>query len=199
MSATYTTAHGNARSLTHQERPAIKPESSWLLARFVSGEPQQKLLLLIFLILIFCFLGPYLWHMEVPRLGVKLELQLRAYTAATATRDWSRVFNLHYSLRQCWIPDPLSASSWILVGFVSPPLQRELQGRTVTAEQKLFESWENSSLSLPDMSSTVAKCCPARFPQPPSTSTLLWSLESPLCSAVTMCLCPVPHLGSLTS
>ena len=136
--------------------------------------------------------------MEVPRLGVKLELQLRAYTAATATRDWSRVFNLHYSLRQCWIPDPLSASSWILVGFVSPPLQRELQGRTVTAEQKLFESWENSSLSLPDMSSTVAKCCPARFPQPPSTSTLLWSLESPLCSAVTMCFCPVPHLGPLT-
>jgi len=33
------------------------------------------------------FLGLHLWHMEVPRLGVKLELQLPAYTTATATLD----------------------------------------------------------------------------------------------------------------
>ena len=25
-------------------------------------------------IYLFCFLGPHLWHMEIPRLGVKLEL-----------------------------------------------------------------------------------------------------------------------------
>ena len=30
------------------------------------------------------FLGPHLRHMEVPRLGVELELQLPAYTTATA-------------------------------------------------------------------------------------------------------------------
>ena len=30
--------------------------------------------------LCFCFLGLNLWHMEVPRLGVQLELQLLAYT-----------------------------------------------------------------------------------------------------------------------
>ena len=30
------------------------------------------------------FLGPHLWYMEVPRLGVELELQLLAYTTATA-------------------------------------------------------------------------------------------------------------------
>ena len=35
----------------------------------------------------FVFLGPHLWHMEVPRVGVKLELQLPAYTTATATPD----------------------------------------------------------------------------------------------------------------
>ena len=39
---------------------------------------------------IFCFLGPCLWHMEVPRLGVKSELLPLAYTTATATRDLSR-------------------------------------------------------------------------------------------------------------
>ena len=35
----------------------------------------------------FAFLGLNLWHMEVPRLGVKSELQLLAYTTATATLD----------------------------------------------------------------------------------------------------------------
>ena len=34
-----------------------------------------------------CFLGLYLWHMEAPRPGVKSELQLLAYTTATATPD----------------------------------------------------------------------------------------------------------------
>ena len=32
----------------------------------------------------FFFLRPHLQHMEVPRLGVELELQLPAYPAATA-------------------------------------------------------------------------------------------------------------------
>ena len=35
----------------------------------------------------FYFLGPHLWHMEVPRLGIELELQLPAY--ATAMPDLS--------------------------------------------------------------------------------------------------------------
>ena len=34
---------------------------------------------------LFCFLGPHLWHMEVARIGVKSELELPAYTTATAT------------------------------------------------------------------------------------------------------------------
>ena len=31
VSVTYTTAHGNARSLTHWTRPGIEPETSWFL------------------------------------------------------------------------------------------------------------------------------------------------------------------------
>ena len=46
--------------------------------------------------------------MEVPRLGVKLELQLPAYVRATATQGPSRVYNLHHSSRQRWIVNPLS-------------------------------------------------------------------------------------------
>ena len=40
---TYTTAHGNAGSLTQWARPGIKPASSWMLIRFISTEPWQEL------------------------------------------------------------------------------------------------------------------------------------------------------------
>ena len=51
----------------------------------------------LFFFFFFVFLGLYLWHMEVPRLGVELEPQLPAYTIATAMPDLSRVCNLHHS------------------------------------------------------------------------------------------------------
>ena len=50
----------------------------------------------------FFFLGPHLRHMEVPRLGVKLELQLSAYTVAIATWDPSQGSWQH------WILNPTS-------------------------------------------------------------------------------------------
>ena len=72
---------------------------------------------------LFFFLGPWVWHMEVPRLGVKSELQLLAHTTATATPEPSCVRDLHHSSQQCWIFNPLSearvwtrnlrAPSWI--------------------------------------------------------------------------------------
>ena len=54
------------------------------------------------------FLGPYLWHMEVPSLGVESELQLAAYTTATATWDPSRLCNLYHSPWQRQIRNPMS-------------------------------------------------------------------------------------------
>ena len=44
------------------------------------------------------FLWLYLQHKEVPKLGVKLELQPRAQAIATATQDLSHICNLHCSL-----------------------------------------------------------------------------------------------------
>ena len=62
-----------------------------------------------FFLSFFFFLGLHLWHMEVPRLRVKSELQLPAYSTATATPDLpSRVCNLHNSSRQRQILNPLS-------------------------------------------------------------------------------------------
>ena len=40
-------------------------------------------------------------------LGVESELQLPAYTTATATLDPSNICDLHHSLWQCWITNPL--------------------------------------------------------------------------------------------
>ena len=73
----------------------------------------------------FCFLGPYLWHMEVPRLGVESEQQLLAYTTATATPDPSWVCNLYHthgntkSLTHWARPGIEPPSLWILVRFIT--------------------------------------------------------------------------------
>ena len=55
-------------------------------------------------IFFFAFLGPHLWLMEVPRLGVELEMELLAYTTATAMADQSRVCNLQIliPLNEAW-------------------------------------------------------------------------------------------------
>ena len=42
-SSTYTTGHGNARSLTHQARSGIKPKTSQFLARCISTAPWWEL------------------------------------------------------------------------------------------------------------------------------------------------------------
>ena len=82
----------------------------------------------------FClfFKGPHLWHMKVLRLAVESELQLEAYTTATAMWDPSLICDPHHSSQQIWIPDPLSkardqtACSWILVRIISNAPQQEL-------------------------------------------------------------------------
>ena len=59
-----------------------------------------------------------MWHMEVPSLWVKSELQLLAYATATAMWDLRRVCDLHHSSQQCWILNPLSETwdrTYILV------------------------------------------------------------------------------------
>ena len=75
----HTTAHGNAGSLTHWVRPGVEPTTLWFLVGFISALPQRELLLFPFLsfflsLFFFYFFGLHLQHMEIPRLGVKLEL-----------------------------------------------------------------------------------------------------------------------------
>ena len=46
--------------------------------------------------------------MEIPSLGVELELQVQPYATATVMEDLSHVCDLHHSSWLSWIPDPLS-------------------------------------------------------------------------------------------
>jgi len=92
-----------------------------------------EILLFYFILLpFFFFLGPHLWHMEVPRLGVNLELQLPAYTTATMIPDPSHVYDLHHSSWQRRILNPLSGARdrtciiMELFEFIITELQREL-------------------------------------------------------------------------
>ena len=58
--------------------------------------------------------------MEVPRLGVKSDLQLPAYVTTTATQDPSHICDLHHR------PGIEPTTSWFPVRFVSAVPQQEL-------------------------------------------------------------------------
>ena len=73
-----------------------------------------SLAIYIYIFVFLPFLGLLPQHKEVPRLGVKSELQLPAYTTTTATQDPSHACNLHHSSWQHQILKPLSeARNWI--------------------------------------------------------------------------------------
>ena len=93
------------------------------------------LLIIIFVLaFFFClfFGGSCPWHMEVPKLGVESELQLPAYTTATATPDLSHICKLHCSSGNTrslthWLRLGIKpTSSWILVRFITTEPQWEL-------------------------------------------------------------------------
>ena len=63
----------------------------WVLVWFFQHNTAFQIIFFFF----FVFLGLHMCHMEVPRVGVESELQLPAYTTATATPDLNYVFDLH--------------------------------------------------------------------------------------------------------
>ena len=59
-------------------------------------------------LLFFCFLWLHLCQTEVPRLGVKWEQPLPAYTTATATQDPNHIYDPQHSSQPRWFLNPLS-------------------------------------------------------------------------------------------
>ena len=81
--------------------------------------------------------------MEVPRLGVELELQLPAYTTATATPDPSHICSLHHSSWQRWILNPLNETrnqAHILrdTGWILNPLSQDGNSRAFAEDVRAF-------------------------------------------------------------
>ena len=76
--------------------PSFLPSPSTILPSFFP----PSLLSFLPSFLFFLFLGLPPRHMEVPRLGVALELWLPAYSTATATPDPSCICDLHHSFWQ---------------------------------------------------------------------------------------------------
>ena len=81
----------NSTSFLHLGHPKREEKTSLSFLKFLASSHH---------IPDFYFLSIYihiLQHMEAPRLGLKLELQLRACTTATAMRNLSHFCNLHHS------------------------------------------------------------------------------------------------------
>ena len=88
-------------TLSYDFCPFYPKNATWVCAGLYIFPPSVSFLFFS------CFLGMHLWHVEVPRLGAESELQLPAYTTATATRNLSLIFYAHSSW-QHRITDPLS-------------------------------------------------------------------------------------------
>ena len=94
------------------------------LKGFQQGSDISQLNIFFYFFLLF-FLELHLWHMEVPKLGVELELQLLVYgqpqqsgiqaTSVTYTTARGNAGSLTHLER----PGIEHASSWILAGFLT--------------------------------------------------------------------------------
>ena len=111
----------------------------------------------------FFFLQLQLWHKDVPGLGVKLELQLPAYTTATAPLDPSHICDLHCSWQQCLILNRLSEARdqthtlRTLLGSQPTEPQQELQSGS--AIQILFHHGLLQDIEYSSLYYTGGLCC----------------------------------------
>ena len=105
-----------------------------------------------FFVFCFSFLELHLQYMEFPRLGVESELQLLAYTTATAMPDLSPIFDLRHSSQPSWLFNALSEardqtpSSRILVGFITVEPQQKFPDVMWLLKPEFFLKLSNSFL-----------------------------------------------------
>ena len=87
-------------------RPIPKATPLSLPLHSVNTEATPLSIYLFVYLFIFVFLGPYLRHMEGPRLGVEWSCSCHSCATATAVLDPSRTCNLHHSSLQRGILNP---------------------------------------------------------------------------------------------
>ena len=102
-----------------QPFPQFTPSTDWIRPTHIR-EGISFIHSTFFFFFFFCFLGPLQQHMEIPRLGLQLELQLLAYATAAGTSDPSHVCNRHHGSWQCRIINPLSKARDPTHNFMVP-------------------------------------------------------------------------------
>ena len=137
---------------------------------------------LSFFFLLFVFLGLHPQHMEVPRLGVQSELQLSAYTTATATWDPSCICDLYHSSQQHPILNPPSEARDRTCVLMDPSQIRLLWATTGTPCTTLFLMWVNANPEASAGSSTAGLGFAVLASVPPSTRHWAFSGLSALTS-----------------
>ena len=121
--------------------------SNWLLRNLCQNTKGQAKIVHCFF---FFFLGPYSWHMDIPRLGVKWSYSCLSTPQPQQHRI--RAVSLTYSTAHS-NPDPCPLSkagikptfSWILVGFVTTEPQQELHQLPTFKENCWCETVETKS------------------------------------------------------
>ena len=83
--------------------------------------------------------GLHLWHIEVPRPGVRSKLQLLAYAIATAISDLSCVCNLHYSSWQRQTFNPLSEATDQTCSLMVPSQIHFHCATTITSRMQVWD------------------------------------------------------------
>ena len=117
---------------------------AFFLSQLTLDPVQIKKCLNKFRELFFFFLGLHPQHVEFLRLGVKLELQLWAYTTATAMQYLSCVFDLHHSSWQRQIPNPLSQARDQTRSLMGPSLIHFRCARWELLESSFESKLQNS-------------------------------------------------------
>ena len=148
-SVTYTTAHSNDKSLTHWTRPGIEPVTLCFLRLDLfplCNDGHSLFLIFNFFVL----LGPHPRHMEVPRLGVELELlllwscchwptpQLQQQQIRVMSGTYSTAHGNTGSLTHWARPGIKPTSSRILVGLVN---RWAMAGTPYLFNLKIFRCW----------------------------------------------------------
>ena len=154
------------------------------------SNPRKAVFLCFFFLFLFsfCFLESNSQHIEVPRPGIKSDLQLPAYTTATVTSSGSKPSlettpQLTAMLDPHWSrPGIEPASSWIRVGFVPTAPQWELHVFNVTvytnekSQTRKEQGWNQDEAS--EAPSAGAEC--KRMPEDSTIkrSNILWNTKN---------------------
>ena len=109
--------------------------------------------------------------MEAPRLGVKLELQLLAYTTATAMPAPSCICDLHHCSWQRWILNPLSEARDGTCVLMDASRVRSPLSRNGNSHEEVIFKARNSHLFM------LICCCRCCFPSRVSCQRMHCNIE----------------------